>query len=95
MKRYIITLLCAMTLAASAQQPTVEFITPEIVRVRWTTDNEPTDNGTGVCVYERKDVKVKRKETTENCILTSSALTVMIDKTSGAVTFKDKKTGKY
>ncbi len=94
MKRYIITLLCAMTLAASAQQPTVEFITPEIVRVRWTTDNEPTDNGTGVCVYERKDVKVKRKETTENCILTSSALTVMIDKTSGAVTFKDKKTGK-
>ena len=61
MKRYIITLLCAMTLAASAQQPTVEFITPEIVRVRWTTGNEPTDNGTGVCVYERKDVKVKRK----------------------------------
>ena len=41
MKRYIITLLCAMTLAASAQQPTVEFITPEIVRVRWTTGNEP------------------------------------------------------
>lgn len=72
---------------------TVDFITPSIVRVRWSANGMLQENGTGVCVWKPQRVKVKSHETDERLISTSDELIVEVERRSGAVTFRDRKTG--
>ena len=94
MKRSIFLLLsCALCSMISAQTH-IDFITPGIVRVQWSADGTLRDNGTGVCVWKQQAVESTSSETATNRIYASAELTVEVDKSSGAVTFKDRRTGR-
>lgn len=80
--------------AAYAGRTEVEFITPSIVRVQWSADGKLPGNGTGICVYQRKKVKMRTRDSDKSRILTSSELIVSIDKGTGVITFKDRKDGR-
>lgn len=86
-------LLTLTTLTTWAARPIVEFITPSIVRVRWTPDGVVTDNKTDVCIYEKAPVELKYSSCDGATILQSDSLKVRIDK-SGTVTFIDPSDGK-
>lgn len=86
-----LTTICALT--CSAQKLNVEFITPSIVRVQWSPGADLKDNGTGVCVYPKTDVKVEKSEKGNDVFLASSELKVGYNKTTGHVYFIDVKTG--
>lgn len=90
----IIAWLAIFANAANAQKLNIDFITPSIVRVQWTADSVFTDNNTGVCIYKKKKVKVRKKETAAHLTFTSSELIVKVDKKCYAVTFIDRHTGK-
>ena len=66
------------------------FVTPSIVRVQWDQDGKFQNNNTGICVYSPQNVKVAQTETAEQLVLRSSVLTVIMDKQTGSLTFKDK-----
>lgn len=89
---FTILLLCC-SLYLDAQNLRVDFITPDIVRVRWGSDPSVA-NGTGMCVYEPQDVKVKKKESTSATTYTSSDLIVEVSKPSQQVRFIDRKSGR-
>ncbi|MBQ7156241.1 MAG: DUF5110 domain-containing protein [Bacteroidaceae bacterium] len=77
-------------------QLSVTFVTPTIVHVEYSADGEWHKSTTGVCV-ERKSANVAVKTTNvgkETVRLTSDSLVVDIDTKVGALTFKDRKTGK-
>lgn len=80
--------------AARAQRLKVDFVTSSIVRVQWVAEGAFQDNGTGVCVYPRQAVDVKRKDRRDYVEYTSSDLVVKVCKAQSAVTFIDRKTGK-
>lgn len=87
MKPSILLLFGALsTFAAAAQNSTVTYITPKIVRVQWTPDGTLRDNNTGVCVYPQpaSDLSQAKPE----------VLTVADEKT-GALTFLDAATGQF
>ncbi len=88
MHKLIPLLLSLISLIASAQPPTIDFITPNIVRVRWTPDGTVTDNATGVCVYPKTDVKVNELKSGKLTIYSSDSLEVTVD-SRGGVTFTD------
>lgn len=67
------------------------FVTPSIVRVQWNPDGKYQGNNTGVCVYSPQNVEVEKTETAEKVVLSSSQLTVIMDKRTGDLTFQDKK----
>ena len=73
----------------------IDFVTPDIVRVRFTQETDFLGNNTGVCV-ERADETVpftlKQKEGTAT--MTSDSLVVSIDLQSHAITYTDACTGK-
>ena len=66
------------------------FVTPSIVRVQWDPEGKFQNNNTGICVYSPQNVKVEQSETAEQIVLRSSLLTVIMDKQTGSLTFKDK-----
>ncbi len=83
--------LWAATLTA---QTRVDFVTPSIVRVRWSASGELKGNDTGVCTWQPQQVKVLEKETATGRTYTSEVLTVEVDQRTGAVTFRDRQTGR-
>lgn len=94
MKTRALIIFAMMLVAVIAMsQPRVQFITPEIVRVRWAPDAEDCDNGTGVCVYEPRSVEVDTVRHGTHVEYISSGLIAEVDMLSGAVTFRDRKSG--
>ena len=99
-------LLCAATLTAtstsSAQvQTRIDFVTPSIVRVRWSSDGVLRGNNTGVCTWQERQPHPRplsrgrgEKEVDGVQRFSSDVLTVEVDKASGAVTFRDRATGR-
>ncbi len=90
---YTILCLCAISTTALAQQLKVDFITSSIVRLQWVAEGGVKDNGTGVCIYPKKNVKVRQHKTGTALEYTSSDLIVKVDKATSAVTFIDRQTG--
>lgn len=84
--------LTLITFAADAQLPSIDFVTPSIVRVRWAADGSVCDNHTGVCVYSPERVKVSTRRTDSITRYTSNELIVEMNNNSGALTFRDRKT---
>lgn len=80
------------TFLAWSAAPIVEFITPSIVRVRWTPDGTVADNATGACVYQKThvDVNVSGGSGVKSLNTDSLEVTVLPD---GAISFKDPVTG--
>lgn len=74
---------------AFAAGPFVEFVTPEIVRVRWNPDGIVTDNATGVCIYNPLDVEVRESRSGSLTIYASDSLEVAVD-SNGGITFIDQ-----
>lgn len=87
---FISLLLSAIPLIGA--EPTVDFVTPDVVRVRWTPDGVVRDNNTGACVWAPGKVDVKR--TVEDGLITlrSDSLTVSFTP-EGHITFADTRTG--
>ena len=92
MKPLLPLILSLMTVAAYAMPPVIDFITPSIVRVRWTPDGTVTDNGTGICVYKKYPVEVDVTKTPSMTVYRSDSLEVSVDG-NGGITFIDP-TGK-
>ena len=82
------------SIAQAQAQPQVDFVTSSIVRVRWSANGELAGNGTDVCTWKPQQVEVTSKETATGRTYSSETLTVQVDKKSGAVTFRDRKTGR-
>ncbi|MDE6336282.1 MAG: DUF4968 domain-containing protein, partial [Muribaculaceae bacterium] len=80
------------TFLAWSAAPIVEFITPSIVRVRWTPDGTVTDNATGACVYQKTYVDVNVSGGSGVKILSTDSLEVKL-LPGGAISFKDPATG--
>lgn len=90
--KYILScFLVFSALSSSASAPLVEFITPSIVRVRWTPDGSVTDNATGVCVYKPMHVDVKSFNKYGYTVMQSDSVTVEISNDTGRITFSDTK----
>lgn len=88
MKKLLSFLFLFMAFCAAARDPIVEFVTPSIVRVRWTPDGTKTDNSTGACVYTPMNVSVKKSKSGGMTTLQSDSLEVAIS-SNGAITFID------
>ncbi|MDE6549492.1 MAG: glycoside hydrolase family 31 protein [Muribaculaceae bacterium] len=88
MKPLLTFIISMITLAVSAQAPIIDFVTPSIVRVRWTPDGTVTDNATGVCVYPQANVNVSKLKSGSMTIYRSDSLEVTVDG-KGGVTFFD------
>ena len=73
----------------------VEFVAPDIVRVRYTQETDFLGNGTIVCVGRRDEKVHFRAEAAEDGLtLSSDSLDVRVDLRSFAVDFRDGRTGK-
>ena len=73
----------------------VEFVTPDIVRVRYTQEPDFLGNGTIVCVPRREEkVAFRTAREQDGLILRSDSLEVRLDLRTCAVGFKDVRTGK-
>lgn len=88
MKNIFLSVLLFVALCTSAQPPVIDFITPDIVRVRWTPDGTVTDNATGVCVYSPMDVEVEKSKSGSITSYNSGVLEVAVDD-KGGITFID------
>lgn len=89
------TLLASLSSPIMADNmPTLTFVTPSIVRVQWSPGGITTSNATGVCTYTIQPVKTSRKESKSTITYRSKDLRVEIDRTSGALTFLDARTGR-
>ena len=88
MKPLLTIILSMLCLIAGAAPPIIDFITPDIVRVRWTPDGTVTDNATGVCVYPQTSVDVEETVSGSMTIYRSDSLEVTVDN-RGGVTFID------
>ncbi len=85
MKPLLTFLLSLITLSVSAQAPIIDFVTPSIVRVRWTPDGTVTDNATGVCIYPQTSVNVKESKSGSMTIYRSDSLEVTVDGKGGVI----------
>ena len=88
MKHLLPLLLSIITFSVYAQAPIIDFVTPSIVRVRWTPDGTVTDNATGVCVYTQTNVDVEETKSGSLTFYRSDSLAVSVD-SKGGVTFFD------
>lgn len=75
--------------------PRLNFVRDDVVRVSWSPDGVEGDNGTGVVVATAEaKVRVRVSERPGRRIFRSRALTVEMDLGSGALTFRDRRTGR-
>lgn len=89
----ILLSLIAVFAAADEALPVVSFVTPKIVRVQWHPDGGERDNATGVCVYEPQEVKSTTLSDNNTVKHLSDELEVVLDLSTKALTFIDRKTG--
>lgn len=66
----------------------VQFVKPDVVRVRFQPEGKFAGNGTDVCV-PRKDKKIKLRYGKDYLSMTSDSLVVTIDQSSGAISYFD------
>ena len=66
----------------------VQFVKPDVVRVRFQPEGKFTGNGTDVCV-PRKDRKIKLRYGKDLLSMASDSLVVTIDQASGAISYFD------
>ena len=95
--RLYLTLLSMASLPLMAQQLKVNFVTSDIVRVRYTAEQEfrPEANNTGVLVEQPlRKLPVETIEQTDKTVIQSPVLVVEINKQTQAITFKDRATGR-
>ena len=95
--RLYLTLLSMASLPLMAQQLKVNFVTSDIVRVRYTAEQEfrAEANNTGVLVEQPlRKLPVETIEHTDKTVIQSPVLVVEIDKQTQAITFKDRTTGR-
>lgn len=88
MRRLLFLLIILTSLSAFPAEPLIDFITPNIARVRWNPDGIATDNATGVCIYTPAEVKMKVSREGNMTIYSSDSLQVTVD-SKGGVTFTD------
>ncbi|MDE6637545.1 MAG: glycoside hydrolase family 31 protein [Muribaculaceae bacterium] len=88
MRHLLFSIFSFIALSVFPQLPNIDFVTPSIVRVRWTPDGTLTDNATGVCIYPKTDVKVSESKSGKMTIYRSDSLEVTVDG-KGGVTFFD------
>ncbi len=68
----------------------VQFVTPDVVRVRYQPEGNFPGNGTDVCV-PRKDKKIKLVYGKDHLSMSSDSLLVTIDPQSGAIRYHDSR----
>lgn len=80
-----------VVLQLQTQRLKVEFINPSAVRVQYVPQGELTDNGTIVCLPREggQEVAFRLSEKADRIVMKSSQLTVEIDRTTGALCYKD------
>lgn len=66
----------------------VQFVKPDVVRVRFQPEGKFAGNGTDVCV-PRKDKKIKLRYGKDYLSMTSDSLVVKIDQSTGAISYFD------
>ena len=66
----------------------VQFVKPDVVRVRFQPEGKFAGNGTDVCV-PRKDRKIKLRYGKDYLSMTSDSLVVTINQSSGAISYFD------
>lgn len=94
MKKNLLSILFLTTcISALAQLPTVEFVTPRIVRVRWNPEATVTDNATGACVWQAQPVEIKTAKDGDDTVMSSEYLKVTVGE-NGAISFAELKDGK-
>lgn len=94
MRKLLIALFLVISFTALAVLPEVEFITPEIVRVRWTHDGVRRDNRTGICVYDRPNVETSIVDSLGYRYIASDELVVKMNLNSGALQFVSTSDGR-
>lgn len=91
---FTLVLVASAACPAFGSQPKVTFVTPSVVRVQWAPGSEVTDNSTGCCVWSPQIVATDTIAGKGKKTLLSSELAVEIDDVTGALTFRDRKTGR-
>lgn len=72
----------------------IDFVSPSIVRVQKSVDWKAGDNATGICVYNNVPCEVEIKTDGLSTQYLSSELLVEVNNRTGAVTFKDRESGR-
>ncbi len=88
-----ITFVIVSGLYAAVSQPSVEFVTPSIVRIQWHPDGTLKDNNTGVCIYDSRPVSVNVSENAGVRKYVTEDLVVELSLATGSLSFIDGKTG--
>ena len=97
MNRLLLLSLCSLPASLIAEELRVDFVTPSIVRVQFTAEQQlPAGaNQTGVCIdHPQQAVAVEVKGASNCTTYTSESLIVEINATTQAITFRDRISGK-
>lgn len=86
-------LLAALPIVA-AIMPDVSFVTPSIARIRWAAGERLEDNSTGATVYRDSCFAVATDHRAGKVIYSTAQLVVEMDRSTGALMFKDAVTGR-
>jgi len=82
-------ILCSVVALADSGQG-INFVAPNIVRVRISADGSFEENGTGVILSQSQKFKCKTSETETETIVRTEELSVYLDKVSKTISFEDK-----
>lgn len=93
-KKLILSLLMLALAVCASAGPVIDFVSSRIVRVRWSPDGNRIGNNTGACVYKPEDVKVDIQDEGGYVSYSSPELIVTVDKTTEAISFIDRNSGK-
>lgn len=74
--------------------PDVSFVTPSIARIRWAAGERLEDNSTGATVYGDSCFAVATDHRAGKVIYSTAQLVVKMDRSTGALMFKDAVTGR-
>lgn len=90
----LLSVLFVLADVAAEKLPEVSFITPSVARIRWSAEVSLRDNLTGATVYGDSCFTVKSDSSNGKLTYSTSELTVVMDRATGALMFKDAVTGK-
>lgn len=70
----------------------VEFVKEDIVRVRWTKEEAFADVDNNICIERpMSKIKLKHADKDDRLTITSDSMSVSVDKSTGAITYLDRK----
>lgn len=90
----LLSVLFVLADVAAEKLPEVSFITPSVARIRWSAEDSLRDNLTGATVYGDSCFTVRSDSSNGKLTYSTSELTVVMDRATGALVFKDAATGK-